>query len=74
MKKLWSHVSAILLGLAIGIVVGVKLMGEQIHIEIKKVKNKRVVGDIDTTIPIDVSKARDRKKKRKRKRDGTQPE
>lgn len=71
MKKIWGYISAVLLGLAIGIVVGVKLMGDQISIEIKKIKTKRNSGN--TSIPIDievpVDRARRTKEQRKADRD-----
>ena len=64
------------IGLAAGIVAGVKLMGDQIEINIKKVKNKRTSGDNSVTIPIDIeSRAGSRRMKRearKKRKDGTQ--
>ena len=49
-------------GLAAGIVAGVKLMGDQVEINIKRIKTKKGSSDID--IPITVEKPRKRAKKR----------
>jgi hypothetical protein len=69
MKKIWIYISTFLLGLAAGIVVGVKIMGEQVSVTVRKVKNKRTSGDNSVTIPIQVEKAKKRpKKSRKQKR------
>ena len=66
------------IGLAAGIVAGVKLMGDQIEINIKKIKTKKGSSDID--IPINVqsaeesrlSKRQARKQARKKRKDGTE--
>ena len=75
MKKIWSYVAMFAIGLAVGIVAGVKLMGDQIEINIKKVKNKRTSGDNSVTIPIDIeSRAGSRRMKREarnKRKDGT---
>ena len=57
------------LGLAAGIVAGVKLMGDQVEINIKKIKTKKGSSDID--IPITVESRRDRRKAAKNKKNGT---
>lgn len=65
MNKLWSYISAVLGGIILGIIIGVKfLAGEDISVEVKKIKNKKTVGD--TTIPIDIETKR-RRKSRKNK-------
>ena len=56
------------LGLAAGIVAGVKLMGDQIEINIKKIKTKRGSSDID--IPINVESPRNKRKRVKKRKDG----
>jgi len=83
MKKIWAYIAMFALGLAAGIVAGVKLMGEQIEINIKKVKNKRTSGSNSVTIPINVESAagsrdmkrqerkRQREARRKAKKNGT---
>ena len=56
MKKAWPYISTFLLGVIAGLIAGVKwLGGADYHIEVKKIKNKRV-GQSETTIPIKVEK------------------
>ena len=57
------------IGLAAGIVAGVKLMGDQIEINIKKIKTKRGSSDID--IPITVESPRKRTKRANRRNKST---
>jgi hypothetical protein len=68
MKKIWSYIAMFALGLAAGIVAGVKLMGDQIEINIKKVKNKRTSGDNSVTVPIDLRNAEDDAKAKRAER------
>jgi len=68
MKKIWSYVAMFAIGLAAGIVAGVKLMGDQIEINIKKVKNKRTSGDNSVTIPINIDNAKKARQTRREKR------
>ena len=68
MKKIWSYVAMFAIGLAAGIVAGVKLMGDQIEINIKKVKNKRTSGDNSVTIPISIDNAKKARQTRREKR------
>jgi len=73
MKKIWSYVAMFAIGLAAGIVAGVKLMGDQIEINIKKIKTKKGSSDIDIPINIDnAKKARQtrREKRKQAKEDG----
>ena len=64
MEKLWIYLVVLLAGMAGGIVIGVKLMGDQISITVRKIKNKRTSGDNSVVIPIDVQKALSRRKQR----------
>jgi len=66
MKKIWSYVAMFAIGLAAGIVAGVKLMGDQIEINIKKIKTKRGSSDID--IPINIDNAKKARQTRREKR------
>ena len=67
MKNIWSYVSAILMGTILGIVIGVKwLAGQDISIEVKKIKNKRTSGTTTTNVPIEVEVPKRKRKKRKR--------
>jgi len=68
MKKIWSYVAMFAIGLAAGIVAGVKLMGDQIEINIKKVKNKRTSGDNSVTMPINIDNAKKARQTRREKR------
>ena len=63
MKKIWSYIAMFFIGLAAGIVAGVKLMGDQVEINIKRIKTKKGESNID--IPIDIQKpAESRQSKR----------
>jgi len=64
MEKLWIYLVVLLAGMAGGIVIGVKLMGDQISITVRKIKNKRTSGDNSVVIPIEVQKALSRRKQR----------
>lgn len=65
MKKLWPYISAFLLGIIGGVIAGVKLMGEKVTVEVRKVKNKKVSGGGNTSIPIEVEMPKKRRKQRK---------
>jgi hypothetical protein len=55
--------------MSVGIVIGAKyITGQNITIEVKKIKNKRVSGGVDITTPIVIEKLE--KKRRGRKKDG----
>jgi hypothetical protein len=66
-KKIWSHIALFFIGVSAGLITMYKLMGEQIEVNIKKVKNKRV-GSSEVSIPISIEKADKRAKKRKKRR------
>ena len=58
MRKIWSYLAVGFAFFSAGIVAGVKLMGDQVEINIRKVKNKRVSGEVNTTIPINLDSAK----------------
>ena len=69
MKKIWGYIAMFFIGVSAGIVAGVKLMGDQVEINIKKIKTKKGSSDID--IPITVESRRDRRKAAKERKNGT---
>ena len=75
MEKAWIYLVVFLAGFAGGVITGVKLMGDQISITVRKIKNKRTSGTNSVTIPIDIeSRAGSRRMKRearKKRKDGT---
>lgn len=54
MKKIWSYLAVGFAFFSAGLIAMYKLMGEQIKIEVHKVKNKRTSGNTSTTIPINL--------------------
>jgi hypothetical protein len=62
MKKIWIYISAFLLGVIAGLITMYKLMGEQIKVSVRKVKQKRTSGTSSVSIPIEV-KVRERVRK-----------
>ena len=58
MEKFWIYLVVLLVGFAGGVIVGVKLMGDQIEIQVRKIKNKRTSGTNQVTIPIEVKEPR----------------
>jgi len=68
MKKAWVYIASVLSGVILGMVAMYKLMGDQIEINIRKVKNKGTSGDNSVTIPIDIKSAQDRFKTRKQRK------
>ncbi len=66
MKRIWGFIATLFIGFSAGLIAMYKLTGDQIEINIKKIKTKRGSSDID--IPINVespSKRTRRAKKRK---------
>ena len=64
MTNIWIYLVVLLVGFAGGVITGVKLMGDQISITVRKIKNKRTSGDNSVVIPIEVQKALSRRKQR----------
>ena len=66
MKKIWSYLTFFFLGGLIFAALAIKyLTGNTVEINIYKIKNKRVRGNIDTSVPIVIETPEKRKKKRK---------
>lgn len=68
--KIWQYISAILSGVILGIIIAIKfLVGQDISIEVRKIKNKRISGKSDVTIPIKVQTSKsDRQMKRQHRK------
>lgn len=64
MKKIWSYLAVGFAFCIAGMVFMYKLMGEQIQINIKKIKTKKGSSDID--IPISIESRKDRRKQAKK--------
>jgi hypothetical protein len=56
MKKIWSYIAMIFAGFAAGLIAMYKIMGEQIQVNVRKIKNKGTSGDNSVIIPIDIQK------------------
>ena len=70
MKKIWSYLAVGFFFMSVGIIIGAKwIAGQDIHVEIKKIKNKRVSGRSDISIPVEVKTPEKRKEKRVTRRD-----
>jgi len=69
MKKIWSYIAMFAIGLAAGIVAGVKLMGDQVEIKIRKIKTKKGSSDIDLNIDAKRPPKRLKRTKEERKAD-----
>jgi len=67
MNKLWSYISAALGGIILGVIIGVKfLAGDDISVEVKKIKNKRNSGSPTTEIPINITGKRERRQNKRK--------
>ena len=65
MKKIWAYVSAALAGMLAGVIIAVKWLNESgVTVNVKRIKNKKVSGSSDTTIPITVDNAEKRTRTR----------
>jgi hypothetical protein len=73
MKKIWGYLAAFFAGLSAGLILMYKLMGEQIEINIKRIKTKRGSSDIDIPIVIQSGSKRAKRANRraKKRRNGT---
>lgn len=68
MKKIWSYISVLLLGIIGGIFIGVKYLAEKVTVNVRKVKSKNVSGTNDVTIPIDIDNPKKRLKRTHKRR------
>ena len=66
MKKIWSYIAMFFIGLSAGLVAMYKIMGDQIEINIRRIKTKK--GQSNVTIPIDIDNAQNRPKRIKEQR------
>ena len=55
MHKAWSYIASIAVGIGIGLVLMFKLMGEQVKVVVRKVKNKKTTGNNSVVIPIEIN-------------------
>ncbi len=67
MKKIWTYISIFLTGIIAGLITMYKLMGDQVTVNVKRIKNKKV-GESDISIPINVESPRKLPKNKRRKR------
>ena len=66
MKKVWPYITAILAGMVLGIIIAVKwLTGQDITVEVKKIKNKKTSGDNTVTVPVNIETRKEKRKRRK---------
>ena len=68
MKKIWSYIAMVFVGFSAGLITMYKLMGDQVEINIKRIKTKKGSSDID--IPISVESPRKRRKRDKERKNG----
>ena len=73
MRKIWSYISAVLAGFILGMIAMQKLLGDQIEIQVRKIKNKKTSGKYIVTLLIFFYKPKqtrkEKRKARKQKRD-----
>ena len=69
MKKAWSHIAIFFFGLSAGIITMYKIMGDQISIEIKKIKTKRGSSEVSIPIHVETPHKRPKRTKAERKQD-----
>ena len=63
MKKIWSYLAIGFAFFAAGMAAMKKLMGEQVKVTVKSIKNKRTSGNTSTTIPINLESPKKRPKR-----------
>ena len=66
MKKIWSYIAMFFIGLSAGLIAMYKIMGDQIEINIRRIKTKK--GQSNVTIPIDIDNASGRTKRTRAQR------
>ena len=62
MRKAWPYITTFLAGVIAGIITMYKLMGEQIEVNVRRIKNKRTSGKTTTSIPLNIESAKKRVK------------
>ena len=68
MKKVWSYIAIFFVGLSAGLVTMYKLAGATVKVEVRKIKNKRIKGKTDTSIPINIEVPKKRLKRTRKER------
>ena len=68
MKRIWGFIATLFIGFSAGLIAMYKLMGDQIEINIRKIKTKRGSSDID--IPINVESPSKRTRRAKKRKNG----
>ena len=66
MKKIWGFIATLFIGFSAGLIAMYKLMGDQVEINIKRIKTKKGISDID--IPINIESAKKRTKRANRRK------
>ena len=67
MKKIWSYLAVGFAFFSAGLLAMYKIMGEQVKVTVRKVKNKGISGSAYTNIPIDVESRRSKPKRARKK-------
>ena len=68
MKKIWSYLAVGFAFFSAGLIAMYKLMGDQVEINIKRIKTKK--GSSDISIPISVGSRKNRRKSNKKRKNG----
>ena len=68
MKKIWSYLAVGFAFFSAGLIVMRELMGEQIKVSVRKVKNKDTSGTNSVTVPINIKEFKKRVKRTKEER------
>jgi hypothetical protein len=69
MKNIWGYISAALGGALLMLIIAYKwLAGDDYTIEVRKIKNKRIAGDVDIVVDSTQDVAENDKKRRKKRK------
>jgi hypothetical protein len=68
MKKIWTYISVFLTGIIGGLVAMYYMMGDQVTVKVRKIKNKKTSGDNQVIVPIEVENTKKRRKRRREKK------
>ena len=66
MKKIWSYLAVGFAFFSAGLITMYKIMGDQIEINIKRIKTKK--GSSNVTVPINIESRKDRRKSNKKRK------
>ncbi|MCK4500329.1 hypothetical protein KAU11_07520 [Candidatus Babeliales bacterium] len=67
MKKIWSYLAVGFAFFSAGLLAMYKIMGEQVKVTVRKVKQKRTSGNSSVVVPIEVETPEKRLKKGRKK-------